>query len=384
MVSRQYDGDFEDIRPFNDSEFRSVLRRIRNHPWLISAMRRLKFRRWPGWLSPLTDLWIRFILWVEFLNLKTIDQFQRRIVVGRVLEYILRKTSDGVTVSGTEGLSPDVGYLYVSSHRDIVMDSAVLNYVMAKYGLRIAEIAFGDNLLVNEFVSDLIRINRSFVVRRNLPARQKARAAFQLSQYIRHTMTEGNSVWIAQREGRAKDGNDRTNPSIIKMLYLAARRNKMNFQEFVEGYRIVPVSVSYEFDPCDAMKARELHRRTTAGDYRKRKNEDLLSMYAGLKGHKGRIHITFGEPLRGSGFHEPSEVAEAIDDAVHRGYRLWPSNYAAYDLVHGSERFAGEYSEAEQTELLDRLRREKREVVELALRIYAYPVVNALKAGDAE
>jgi len=265
----------------------------------------------------------------------------------------------------------------ISNHRDIVLDSALINYAMVKTGKQIAEIAFGDNLLINDFVSDLIRINRSFIVRRELPLRERAKAILTLSRYIAYTLEQGHSLWLAQQAGRAKDGDDWTNPSIIKMLYFGPRREKIAFDDFIESAHIVPVAVSYEYDPCDNLKAREIHRRDKAGTYNKRKGEDLLSMYAGLRGWKGRIHLAFGKPLTGK-FTNAAQVAEKIDSVIHNIYRLWPSNYIAFDALKGNTAHSSEYTDNDIETLMSRFRRESEEVKARGLAIYANAVKNKL------
>ena len=382
MSFSDYLDDFEDIRPYTDEEMRPVLKRITQNEWLVSGVRRVVFPRCPDFLKPLAGRLVKFDLRNRLRRIKTIEQFQRRVIIDRVMEYVIKKTFEKVTISGDELLDPHAPYLFVSNHRDIVLDSALVNYVMVRKNKTIAEIAFGDNLMVNEFVSDLIRINRSFIVRRDGPLRQRAEAALTLSRYINYTMEQGHSVWVAQREGRAKDGDDRTNPSVVKMLYLGPRREKIPFGEFVERARIVPVAISYEFDPCDVLKAREVHRRSKSDTYKKRKDEDLLSMYAGLRGWKGRVHISFSKPIEGH-YANAVEVAERIDRDIHDTYRLWPNNYIAYDELHGEKANADQYSADDVSAFMHRFRRESADVRSLALRIYATAVSNKLNCSPA-
>jgi len=380
MIYSKYTGDFEDIRPYTDAEMKPVLKRISGNEWLGAGGRRMMFPNCPVFLKPFVGKLVQFGLWRRLRRIKTIEQFQSKIIIDRVLEYVLKKTVDSVTSSGDEKHDPDTPYLYISNHRDIVLDSALLNYVMIRKGKRIAEIAFGDNLLMNDFVSDLIRINRSFIVRRDLPVRERAKAALTLSRYIGYTLEIGHSIWRAQREGRAKDGNDSTNPAVIKMLYLAPRREDIEFNEFVSRLNIVPVAVSYEFDPCDVLKARELYRKEKYGTYRKRQGEDLLSMYRGLSGWKGRIHIAFGNLVRGH-FSNAGELAAEIDKEIHRCYHLWPSNFMARDELAGSKSEGQTYSAEDVTGFMQRFRRESREVRNIAPQIYANAVLNQL--GDS-
>ena len=373
--------EFNDIRPYSDEELHGVLRRLVQNKWLIAGVQKLRIPWCPRVLRPFAHRFIRFDLWRSLRRIGSVDEFQRRIIVDRVLEFVVKKTSNGLSWSGSEHLERGGAYLYMSNHRDIVLDSALLNYSLAHSDLDIAEIAFGDNLLANDFVSDLIRVNKSFIVQRSLPGRERARAAHKLSRYIKLTQQHGNPVWIAQREGRAKDGSDITNPAILKMLYIEARRGGTQFHDFLRQARIVPVSVSYEFDPCDRYKARELLRTRLNGTYEKRKSEDLISMYMGLKGNKGRIHFSFGEPLKCDHCDHKGAASE-IDRRIHSLYRLWPSNYIAYDIFHGTSLFRHKYTDEQVVEFTDRYRKEPEAVGRLVCEIYAKPVSNSIRANE--
>ena len=373
-------AEFDDIRPYNDEELPVVLDRISRNKWLISGVRNVFWPRCPKIVKPVVDIFVRSTVRKRLLSMRTVDEFQRRIVVGQILERIIHETTDGLTASGTENLSSDGAYVYISNHRDITLDSALLNYLLAHSGLKISEIAFGDNLLVNDFVADLIRVNRGIIVKRDLPIREQVKELYHLSRYIRHTTGQGNSVWIAQREGRAKDGNDATNPAIIKMLYLAHREVGMSFAEFLEKVKIVPVAISYELDPCDRMKAWELYRKHKRGVHKKRKNEDLVSMFAGLTGYKGRVHFAFAPPL-GSEFTSEKDVAAAIDRDIFRLYRQWPSNYIAYDTVTQTARFRDKYSMKEMMKFVKRFKGLSEPVKSVAYSIYANSVKNQVRAS---
>jgi glycerol-3-phosphate O-acyltransferase len=258
-----------------------------------------------------------------------------------------------------------------------VLDPALLNYVLAKNGFPIAQIAFGDNLLVNDVVGDLIRLNRSFIVKRNLPPRQQFEESLRLSRYIQHVLEKGESVWIAQRSGRSKDGIDTTNPAVLKMLHFAKRKEKMSFADFVNSVNIVPVSISYEYDPCDRIKAWEVYRKRTRGTHNKRRYEDLVSMLAGLKGFKGRVHYRFSEPIRGN-FADEKELAHEIDTRIQAGYNLWATNFIAYDVVHHTDLFEQSYSQFEKQRFFLRFRRLTDKVKQVLLESYANPVVNKM------
>lgn len=383
MSESEISSEFNDIRPYTDAEMMDVFKRISGNTWLTSGIVKMLFPKCPPPVSQMLSRFISHRLWIRLKKIKTIDEFQRDIIIGRVIAYIEKKTTDGVTSSGTDRLQKGVPYLFISNHRDIVLDTAFINSTLVHNGLNVVENAIGDNLLVNDFVSDLIRINRSFIVKRNLPLRELAKAAMKLSKYIRFTMNRGNCVWIAQRIGRAKDGNDYTNPSVIKMLYYAPKKEGLSLSAYVNSINIIPVAVSYETDPCDVLKARELHRRSTKGVYKKRKDEDLLSMYAGLKGKKGRVHVGYGRPVRGE-FMSVQQVADAIDREIHQVYRLWPSNYIGYDVLTGSNLYSSYYSRDEEKALLRRFRREKEPVKSRALEMYANAVINQVNAKPDE
>ena len=373
-------AEFDDIRPYNDDELHGVLDRISRHRWLVSGVRNVFWPRCPKIIKPLVDVYVRSTVRKQLFAMRTVDEFQRKIVIGEILDRIIQKTTDGLTASGTENLVADDAYVYISNHRDITLDSALLNYLLANSQLNIAEIAFGDNLLINDFVSDLIRVNRGFIVKRNLPIREQVKELYHLSRYIRHTTAAGNSVWIAQREGRAKDGNDETNPAIIKMLYLAHREEGRSFEEFQQKVKIVPVAISYELDPCDRMKAWELYRKHKRGVHKKRKNEDLVSMFGGLTGYKGRVHYAFAPPLR-EDLENEKEVAAAIDRDIFRMYRQWPSNYIAYDTVTQTARFRDKYSVKEMLKFVKRFKGLSEPVKAFAYTIYANSVKNQVRVS---
>lgn len=223
-----------------------------------------------------------------------------------------------------------------------------------------------------------IRVNKSFIVKRSLPFKQRVKAAYQLSRYIWSLHQQAESVWIAQREGRAKDGNDRTNPSLIKMLYLSQRKGGLVFSKYIQEVNIVPVVISYEKDPCDLYKVREMlekPKENDENDYEKKKLEYPLSTYNGLKGDKGRIHIALSRPLQAD-YHNAREVAKDIDRSIHSTYRLWPTNYIAYDELKASKEYSSMYSAKERSDFLKRFRHEREDIRRKALAMYAQPVIN--------
>lgn len=368
------ENEFDDIRPYSDQEVPVVLSRLLKDKTFVHGLRHVVAPDVPKWLSGPADMVVKHKLKTQFKTIKTIDEFQKKFTVHAFLKPLIKKTTAGVTQSGLESLSKDKAYVFISNHRDIVLDSAFLNCILVDYGFKIAQIAFGDNLLINETVSDLIRINKSFIVKRNLPLRQQIEASKHLSNYIYRVLSSGESIWIAQREGRAKDGNDITNPAIIKMLYLSQRSGGMNFSSYINFCNIVPVSISYELDPCDTLKGWERLRRLK-NTYQKTKRFDLVSIFAGIKRQKGRVHFAFGTPLYGE-FQNDKQVAEAIDRAIQLNYRLWTTNYIAYDVLEGTDKYKSQYSYEEKERFLHRYRKITARVKQFVLESYANPLRN--------
>ncbi len=366
---------FHDIRPFSDEEFNIVKKRLVKNPFLISTIRTMVWPRIPEWLNSGADFMIRNGLRLRLAGIKSIDDFQKKILGEHLLKWVLDHSAEELTCSGLEKLDSKKNYIFISNHRDIALDSAIIDYLLHKAGHRVPFIAFGDNLLINEMVEDLIRINKAFIVKRNLPVKQQLKALKHLSEYINLIFRDQESIWIAQREGRAKDGIDQTNPAIIKMFHLAERKSQPDFSAFVKSMRIVPVAVSYERDPCDRLKARELHRIKQKGTYSKKSKDDLVAMACGISGYKGNIHVSFSKPL-GEGFCNEKEVALAIDREIHQNYRLWPSNYIAWDLYHDSDRFSDQYRPEEKEAFLHDYENLKSEIRKVLFGIYAAPILS--------
>lgn len=376
-------NEFDDIRPYSDEEYREITRRMARNKYLKSFLRTLKWPNCPKILEAPAGKLVELFVRREMGKVDTIEEFQKDLIIGRLMQWIVDKTTKGVVSTGLEKLQKNQSYMYISNHRDIVLDSALINYGIVKEDFRTTQIAFGDNLLINDFVSDLIRINKSFIVKRNLPLREQIQASITLSRYIDYTLKNGESIWIAQREGRSKDGADQTNPAVIKMLYLSQRKSGVEFSDFINNCRIVPVSISYELDPCDTLKGWEIHRKETRAVFEKTKTMDLVSMWAGMKGFKGRVHVHYGQPLKGD-FKDDKDVALHLDREIHRGYKLWPSNYIAYDKLNNSSKYAKEYSEAERDEFLSRYKKLAAPVFEKVMKMYSRPVLNQEEAVFAD
>lgn len=327
-------GQFADIRPYNDEEVASVLTGLLADDELIAAVASLKLGAWHKSFCWLIYPLIRFVLSRQLRGVKTVEDFQH--IVKGYMDGMIEKTTTGFTVSGLDALDPDKPYLFMSNHRDITMDPAFVTYALYHNGHDTARIAIGDNLLTKPYVSDLMRLNKSFIVRRSAKGPRQILAAYKmLSSYIRHSIEQDNNpIWIAQREGRAKDGNDRTEPAIIKMLAMSQQKQTESLSGYINKLHIVPVSISYELDPCDGAKAKELYETAIHGEYKKDKHEDVESIAKGIAGNKGNVHVSFGTPLEGE-FENADAVAEAIDRQVVNNYVLHPSNFFAYKLLHG-------------------------------------------------
>ena len=320
-------GEFDSIRPYADHEVAAVLARLLNDDTFLGTLTRFRFPRLAGPFGWLLKPLIAHRLRREAAGIDSVAALQTRIesYVDRTVE----RATDGISFSGIENLKAGTPYLFLANHRDIVMDPAFVNYAVFHAKLPTPRIAIGDNLLQRPFVSDLMRLNKSFIVRRSLSGRREKLAAFQLlSAYINHSICqEGESVWIAQAEGRAKDGNDRTDPAILKMFHMS--RKDEPFTEVLASLNLIPVSISYEYDPCDQAKARELHIRASSGSYEKVQGEDDASIALGITGYKGRVHIHFSAPVR-EGFEDAKQLAALMDQHILTGYRLFPVHLLAY------------------------------------------------------
>ena len=330
MQETSSSDQFDDIRPYTDAEVRPVLKRLLHDPAFITAIYKLRCGRWPwapaSLVKPLVAAWLRFTL----RNVHTVEDLQLQHVA-RLMNAMIRDTTDGFSVSGIEHLHPSKNYLFISNHRDIALDPAFVNYTLAANGMNTLRIAIGDNLLTQPFASDLMRLNKSFIVKRSAKGpRQMLQASKQLSAYIRHSITADNSnIWLAQREGRAKDGCDITEPAIIKMLSLSRSSRSETLPDSVRILRIVPVAIAYEYDPCDSAKARELAIKAAGETYEKAAQEDVASIATGITGYKGRVHVALGPQLQGE-FDTPDAVAAAIDAHIIKCYRLQATNCLAY------------------------------------------------------
>lgn len=363
---------YDDIRPYDDSEVVPVIRNLLSNPEFIGTMAGYMLPGLRRWLPGIATRLVRKRLGRQLGGLTRVDQFQG--VVADYLGRIIQRTTAGLSISGLDHMDPQRPSLIVSTHRDIVMDPAVINYVLRRNGIETARIAIGDNLVQKPFVSDILRLNKCFLVRRSaMGVRDKLVVYQTISSYIHHSLEEGVSVWIAQREGRSKDGSDETQPAIIKMLYLSRKKTGIPFSECINRLNILPVAISYEYNPCDSLLARELFQRRREGDYKKAPEEDLRSIAVGLTGYKGHVHVDFGHPLSGR-FQTPESVAREIDGQIAKLYYLHPSNYIAAEKIGAPPGNGPAPSKEKRAEFERRMMRCEAEIREVFLEIYANPV----------
>ncbi|TDR56620.1 1-acyl-sn-glycerol-3-phosphate acyltransferase [Halomonas ventosae] len=371
-----------EIRPYQDDEVAEVLARLAHDAELLDALTRYRLPRLSRLMPRLSRLLASIAIRREVRGVTGVNDFQMRIA--SYMQRMIRTSTDTFEVAGLESLDPDRAYLFIGNHRDISLDPAFVNYALYLAGRDTVRIAIGDNLLKKPYVNDLMRLNKSFIVPRSARGKRAMLAAYQnLSAYIRHSILEDNhSIWMAQREGRAKDGIDRTDPAIIKMLTMArrGRERQASIGEAIAELRLVPVSISYEYDPCDLQKARELHAMQTSGNYEKGEFEDISSIVAGITGHKGRVQLTFGTPLAAD-FDDPEAAAAEIDRQVLAGYHLFPSHFLALEALGEAPDLLdlSEVSDADRARFQARLQTVPDDLREFWLAQYANPVLH--KAG---
>ncbi len=380
---------YKEIRPYRDDEVADVLVNILHNDEFLTAVTKYQFPKMAPSIGWLLKPFVRIALAAKVGEVDSVYDFQ--MLVANYMKKMIARTTTKLTCSGIDELDPEESYLFVSNHRDIAMDPAFVNWVRHQFGMDTVRIAIGDNLLRKPYVSDLMRLNKSFIVNRSATGREMMKALTQLSSYIDHSIVEGHSIWLAQREGRAKDGNDATDPAILKMLYMAHRKSR-SFAEQSKRLNIVPVSISYELDPCDGLKAAELLKKAAGEEYVKAKGEDEYNMGLGIRGQKGNVHLEFGTTINEkikefSHIKNRNEllknIAGVIDKEIYQNYHLWNSNYVAYDLLHNSSKYVEKYDEGGKdmfqsymNEKLGELS-ENTEAQKMFLLMYANPVINS-------
>ena len=374
---------FDSIRPFYDAEINEGIRSAVNHPMMKALM---------NFTFPEVDDEV----WKEQLRkTHSIRDFQCNFIYHSV-QKVLEKSSEGLTTSGFEQLEKNTSYLFISNHRDIILDTSLLNACLFDHGLVMTASAIGDNLVKKAFLLTLSKLNRNFLVQRGLSPRELLQSSKLLSEYIGQLLLrENRSVWIAQREGRTKDGNDATHPGVLKMLAMASEET--NLMDYFKKIKVVPVSISYEYDPTDALKMPQLMAEANNEIYIKEKNEDFMTLLSGIIGQKKHIHIHVGKVLDTeidtiASEHENANkqiqaLAQVIDDSILSSYKLWPTNYIAYDILNNTSTFSDKYTESEKSLFERRLEMKinQTNAVELQgfLAMYANPVSNKLKYHNA-
>jgi hypothetical protein len=372
--------DFEDIRPYYDNEAHAALDRMSRDPLFMKLVENL----WPGMTAEEAKMKAGRVNGVMDFQLEFMHSAIRTIVA---------RSSDGLTCDGFNRLDKNKSYLFVANHRDILLDSAILQILLVEHGFMTSEITFGNNLMEPGFITDFGKINRMFTVLREGTSRELYDRSRKLSAYIRHTLVDKNvSVWIAQRNGRTKDGMDQTQTGLLKMLNISGGGD---FLKNMEQLHIVPLTISYEYEPCDMLKTQELYLSSLNSFYKKAPGEDLNSILIGILQPKGRIHMQVGNPISA----ELEEINQAvnenekirqlslvIDKAIYNDYKLWPVNYIAADLVAGGDRFASYYSNDARKAFVEYARKQIRDLkgdkealMQVFLKMYAGPCLSAAK-----
>lgn len=379
--------NFEDIRPLNQDEVQAAIEEL-----LASE----EFRHALRYVKPDLD-WDQ--LSAAMRACKTKEQFKSTLAYDAVMT-VAKKTTFSLTISGRSRLPEGKpACTFISNHRDIVLDASFLNVMLYDVGYGMTQVAIGDNLLIRPWIKTFVRLNNSFIVKRGVSVRQMLEVSGTLSAYINHTIKDTKeSIWIAQREGRAKDSNDRTQPSVLKMLCMAGGKDIIGN---LKSLNIVPVAISYEFDPCDYLKAQEFQLKRDNPEYHKTQRDDLLNMETGILNNKGRVHFTISQLIndqldqldpnmdRNELF---AAVASIIDKEIYRHYRFYPNNYVAYNLLSGTRRFSDHYGLKDKKAFEEYLQKQLDKIVipnkdenflrKKILEMYANPLKNFLALND--
>ncbi len=338
-------GIFQDIRPLKDAEVNKTLLKYVDNPTFFSLVK----YAYPHWTQDDVN---------KTLNkIDTVKDFQDTFIYPATAACI-DKSIDNLTFSGLEHIKPNEAYLFITNHRDIVLDSGLLFYILYQNNYKNGQIAIGDNLIVSELANDIVRLNKSFLVHRSLDTRESILRLKTLSAYMHSVLFEQKeSIWISQREGRTKDGNDQTYPGVLKMIALQEKHDKIGY---LLNSKIVPVSISYEYDSCDVLKAKEMCKRAALEDaeYQKEPMEDVNSIIYGVKQQKGRVHIAFGKEITPENTPIQSDdntqeqykaLCEIIDNQIHKNTKLFPVHYIAHDLLHNANTYQKHYTPTEKT-----------------------------------
>jgi len=372
--------NFDPIRPYYLDELPAALERIVSNEQFDHLM---------NYLFPKEE---HEFLITKIKQSKNTHEFQLGFMLP-VIRSILNKTAGEITVSGIENVLGKQGQVFIANHRDIILDSSILALHLATHGFETCKITWGSNLMISPFIVDIGKANRMITVYREGSPKEMLRNSQLLSAYIRETVSKKNqTVWIAQKKGRSKDGTDITDVSVLKMLSLTGEGGAINSLKEINP---TPVTISYEWEPCDGMKVRELFLSERT-EYIKEKNEDFLSIIGGVVSQKGRIHMHIGEPINHlfselNANQRPNDVlkdiAKLVDHQMHQNYMLWPSNYLAYDLLNNTTKYAQEYNQETKENFNERMNKtiesingDKDRIKELFYKLYANPVINKLGA----
>ena len=383
----QQEYNFSDIAPYEDSMFHEKMEQLVKEPGFLHAINyTMPKEAVPGLIE-------------ELLKIQTKHEFQTQVMFP-FLEMLAKTTTSGITLGGVKYLNPSLSYVFITNHRDIVLDASFLNLAFLRRGFPTSEVAIGNNLLIYDWITDLVRLNKSLIVKRNTGLREGLEAAKKLSAYIHYCILEKHeSVWIAQREGRAKDSSDHTQESLVKMLSIAGQGT---FMEKISEINVMPVCISYEFDPNDYLKVKEFLMKRRDPAFKKSQRDDLFSMETGLLQFKGRVHFQLtpriNSKLEQIGEFSDKNVAAKhvgclIDQAIHRSYEIFEINYVAFDLLHNTDRFSRKYTpekreetiayfnkQLDKVDVADITPEEREYMWQMMLTMYANPLRNKLRS----
>ena len=376
--------EFNEIRPYNDEELPQIFEELIADP----AFRKAATGAIPN---------VPFELLAQKMRTcKTKLDFQKAFCYG-ILWKIAEEHTNGLTLDHNALPNKKKAYTYISNHRDIILDSGFLSILLVDQGMDTVEIAIGDNLLIYPWIKKLVRVNKSFIVQRALTMRQMLEASTRMSRYMHYTIAEKNqSIWIAQREGRAKDSNDRTQDSVLKMLAMGGEGDLI---DRLKEMNIAPLAISYEYDPCDFLKAREFQLKRDIEGYKKTTQDDLINMQTGLFGYKGKVHFQVASCINDEleqidrSLPKPelfAAISACIDQRIYRNYRMYPGNYVAYDRLNGTKEFNEMKSEEEKQQIVGYIEQQLGKIEipnkdeaflrEKLLLMYANPLINHLAA----
>jgi len=387
-MENEYISDFDNIRPLRDNEVEAAIEKITSDPYFRQTV--------VPYIEAAT--WKNLVQTMK--RCKTVYDFQRTVSTPILLK-LFDVTQTRINSANWNFTKDGKSHLFISNHRDIVLDAAILNILMFLNRRETVEVAVGDNLLIIPWVADMLRLNKSFIVKRNLPIKQLLESINQLSAYISHTIIHRNqSIWIAQQEGRAKDANDRTQTSVLKMLSLNKKNDPL---EALKDLNIIPLTLSYEYDPCDYLKAKESQMKRDNPEFKKTFFDDVENMKTGIMGYKGRIHLQFGHPINDKLENMDdkanrsvilSKTASIIDKEMHLNYYFYTHNYIAYDMMTDSHTFAKKYKlvdlhnfENYINKQMDKIEIENKDEDFLRLKLiqmYGNPLKNYLEAMNSE